>query len=171
VEILISEESIQARIAELARQIEAEYQGRHLTLIGVMTGSVMFLADLSRKIALPMQIRVIQAGSYHGGTQTSGMVSINEDFIPDVSGRDVIILDDILDTGHTIAALYDLVSQRGPNSVKTAFLLRKIGRQRIPFEPNYVGFEIPNRFVIGYGLDFDEQYRHLPHIAVLPEYD
>lgn len=171
VEILIPEDAIQNRIAELARQIENDYAGRPISLIGVMTGSVMLLADLARRIKSPTRVGVIQAGSYHGKSTTSGALLINDAFIPDVAGRDVIILDDILDTGHTLAALFDLISQRGPNSIKTGVLLRKIGRQVVPFEPEYVGFEIPNRFVIGYGLDFDDEYRHLPHIAVLPEYD
>ena len=169
VEILISEEQIQARIAQLARQIEQEYQGRPLSLIGVMTGSLMLLADLARSISIPTRVGVIQAGSYRGATTVAGALFINDSFLPDVSGRDVILIDDILDTGHTLSALRDLIAQRGPNSIKTAVLLRKIGRQIIPIEPDYAGFTIPDRFVIGYGLDFNDDYRHLPYIGVLPE--
>lgn len=168
-EILISEEQIQDRIAQLARQIEQEYQGRPLSLIGVMTGSLMLLADLARSIRIPTRVGVIQAGSYRGATTVAGALFINESFLPDVSGRDVILIDDILDTGHTLSALRDLIAQRGPNSIKTAVLLRKIGRQIVPIEPDYAGFTIPDRFVIGYGLDFNDDYRHLPYIGVLPE--
>ena len=168
-DILITEAEIQARVAELARTIEAEYQGRPLSLIGVMTGSLMLLADLARSISIPTRVGVIQAGSYRGATTVAGALYINESFLPDVAGRDVIILDDILDTGHTLSALRDLIAQRGPNSIKTAVLLRKIGRQVVPIEPDYVGFPIPNRFVIGYGLDFNDDYRHLPYIGVLDE--
>lgn len=168
-EILITQEQIQSRIAELARSIEADYEGRPLSLIGVMTGSLMLLADLARSIQLPSRVGVIQAGSYRGSTTVGGALYINDTFLPDVAGRDVIILDDILDTGHTLSALKDLIAQRGPNSIRTGVLLRKIGRQVVPIEPDYTGFEIPNRFVIGYGLDFNDDYRHLPHIGVLAE--
>lgn len=168
-ETLISEEQIQARVAELARQIETEYEGRPLSLIGVMTGSLMLLADLARSIRIPTRVGVIQAGSYRGATTVAGALYINDSFLPDVAGRDVIILDDILDTGHTLSALRELIAQRGPNSIKTAVLLRKIGRQIVPIEPDYTGFPIPNRFVIGYGLDYNDDYRHLPYIGVLDE--
>lgn len=169
VEILIESEKIKSRISELAQQIESDYDDRPLILIGVMTGSLMLLADLARSIRIPARIGVIQAGSYKGAVTQAGALMINDSFVPDVAGRDVIILDDILDTGHTLSALVDLIAQRGPSSVKTLVLLRKVGRQIIPIEPDYVGFEIPNRFVIGYGLDYDDEYRHLPHVAVLPE--
>lgn len=168
-EILITEDQIRKRVADLAHQIETDYQGKPLTLVGVMTGSLMLLADLARQIQMPTRVGVIQAGSYRGATTTAGALYINETFVPDVSGRDIIILDDILDTGHTLSALCDLLTQRGPNSIRTAVLLRKIGRQTVPIEPDYVGFEIPDRFVIGYGLDYNDDYRHLPYIGVLPE--
>lgn len=167
-EILITAEQIQKRVAELARQIESDYAGKPVSLIGVMTGSLMLLADLARSIQIPTRVGVIQANSYRGATTTAGALYINDTFIPDVSGRDVIILDDILDTGHTLTALLDLLTQRGPNSIKTGVLLRKMGRQMVPVEPDYVGFEIPDRFVIGYGLDYNDDYRHLPFIGVLP---
>lgn len=168
-EILISAEQIQARVAELARILEADYAGKPVSLIGVMTGSLMLLADLARSMHIPIRVGVIQAGSYRGATTTAGALYVNDTFVPDVTGRDVIIVDDILDTGHTLSALCDLMAQRGPNSIRTAVLLRKIGRQIVPIEPDYIGFEIPDRFVIGYGLDFDDDYRHLPYIGVLPD--
>lgn len=168
-ETLISEEKIQSRVLELAREIENDYQGRPLSLIGVMTGSLMLLADLARSIRIPLRVGVIQAGSYRGATTVGGALYINDTFLPDIAGRDVIILDDILDTGHTLSALRDLMAQRGPNSIKTAVLLRKIGRQIVQIDPDYTGFEIPNRFVIGYGLDFNDEYRHLPYIGMLAE--
>jgi len=169
VEILIDSDRIQSRVAELARLIEKDYEDRPLTIIGVMTGSLMLLADLARSIRIPSRVGVIQAGSYRGKSTDAGALLINDMFIPDVSGRDVIILDDILDTGHTLSALCDLIAQRGPASIRTAVLLRKIGRQIVPFEPDYVGFEIPNRFVVGYGLDFDDDFRHLPYIGILSD--
>jgi len=169
VEVLIDSDTIQSRVAELAKVIERDYENRPLTLIGVMTGSMMLLADLARSIRIPARIAVIQAGSYKGAVTEAGALLINDAFVPEVAGRDVIILDDILDTGHTLSALVDLIAQRGPSSVKTLVLLRKIGRQVVAIDPDYVGFEIPNRFVIGYGLDYDDDYRHLPHVAVLPE--
>lgn len=169
VDILIDSDTIRDRVAELARTIEKDYENRPLSLIGVMTGSLMILADLARSIRIPARIGVIQAGSYKGPVTEAGVLVVNDTFVPDVAGRDVVILDDILDTGHTLSALVDLIAQRGPASIRTAVLLRKIGRQMVPFEPDYIGFEIPNRFVVGYGLDYDDDYRHLPYVAVLPE--
>ena len=167
VEILIQEAEIRARVAELGRQIAADYQGKPLTIVAVLTGSLIVLADLIRRIEIPLRVALIQASSYKGATTTARSLLINESFAPDVTGRDVLLLDDILDTGHTLATLVHRMSERGALSVRTAVLLRKIGRQEVPIEPDYCGFTIPDQFVVGYGLDYDDDYRHLPYVGVL----
>jgi hypoxanthine phosphoribosyltransferase len=167
VEILLSEDQIQARVKALGRQIEADYQGKPLTIVAVLTGSLILLADLIRQIGLPLRVALLQASSYKGAATSRGALIINEAFAPDVAGRDVLLLDDILDTGHTLFTLVHRMTDRGALSVRTAVLLRKIGRQQVHIEPDYCGFLIPDAFVVGYGLDYDDDYRHLPYIAVL----
>jgi hypoxanthine phosphoribosyltransferase len=167
VEILIREPEIHARVAEMGRQIEADYQGKPLTIVAILTGSLILLADLIRTIQIPLRVALIQASSYKGATTTAGALIINEAFAPDVAGRDVLLLDDILDTGHTLATLVHRMSDRGALSVRTAVLLRKLGRLQVHIEPDYCGFTIPDAFVVGYGLDYNDDYRHLPYVAVL----
>ncbi len=167
-EILISEAEILQRVKQLGNQIEADYQGKPLTIVAVLTGSLILLADLIRQIQLPLRVALLQASSYKGKTTEGGVLLINEAFAPDVQGRDVLLLDDILDTGHTLATLVERMKDRGALSVKTAVLLRKVGRQEVHLEPDYCGFTIPNAFVVGYGLDYDDDYRHLPYVGVLP---
>ncbi len=167
-EILITEAQIQERIRVLGKQIEADYAGRPLTIVAILTGSLIVLADLIRQIEIPLRVALLQASSYKGATTSAGALIINESFAPDVSGRDVLLLDDILDTGHTLSTLVHRMSDRGALRVRTAVLLRKLGRQEVALEPDYTGFEIPDAFVVGYGLDFDDDYRHLPFVAVLP---
>jgi hypoxanthine phosphoribosyltransferase len=169
VEILLTQDQIQDRVRQLGRQIEADYQGKPLTIVAVLTGSLILLADLIRQIHLPLRVALLQASSYKGATTSAGALIINEAFAPDVVGRDVLLLDDILDTGHTLNTLVHRMSDRGAMSVRTAVLLRKIGRQEVRLEPDYCGFTIPDKFVVGYGLDFDDDYRHLPYVAVLGE--
>ncbi|MGC8639128.1 MAG: hypoxanthine phosphoribosyltransferase [Isosphaeraceae bacterium] len=169
VQTLISESEIQQRVQELGRWIETDYRGRPLTIVAVLTGSLIMLADLVRRIGIPHRIALVQASSYRGATTTATTLVINESFAPDVAGRDVLLLDDILDTGSTLTALVRHLSDRGARSVRTAVLLRKIGRQEVPIEPDYCGFTIPNVFVVGYGLDFNDDYRHLPYVGVLNE--
>ena len=169
VEILIQEAEIQERVRALGRQIEADYRGKPLTIVAVLTGSLIMLADLVRRIGIPHRIALIQASSYRGASTTATTLVINESFAPDVADRDVLLLDDILDTGATLSALIRHLADRGARSVRTAVLLRKIGRQEIPLDPDYCGFTIPNEFVVGYGLDFNDDYRHLPYVGVLKE--
>jgi hypoxanthine phosphoribosyltransferase len=166
--ILIPAERIQQRIVELARQIQAEYQDRPITIIGVLTGSLMFLADLVRHLDLPLRIGLIQASSYRGATTRPGELHVQPELLPDIRGRHVLLLDDILDTGQTLAYLVPYLRQLEPISVRVAVLLRKQGRQQVSLQPDYVGFEIPDAFVIGYGLDYNDEYRHLPYVALLP---
>jgi len=167
VELLISEVQIQDRLREMGREIENDYRDKPLTIVAVLTGSLIALADLVRQIRIPLRIALVQASSYRGATTTATTLVINEAFAPDVTGRDVLLLDDILDTGHTLAALVQHIEDRGAASVRTAVLLRKIGRQIVPLEPNYCGFVIPDTFVVGYGLDYNDDYRHLPYVGVL----
>jgi hypoxanthine phosphoribosyltransferase len=167
--ILLTEAQIQERVRQLGRQIEADYQGKPLTIVAVLTGSLILLADLIRQIHLPLRVALLQASSYKGTATNAGALIVNEAFVPDIAGRDVLLLDDILDTGHTLATLVRRMTDRGALSVRTAVLLRKIDRQEVPIEPDYCGFTIPDAFVVGYGLDYNDDYRHLPHVAVLDE--
>lgn len=168
-EVLISEDQIRARVVELGRRIEQDYRDKPLMIVAVLTGSLVLLADLIRRVGIPHRVGLLQASSYKGSTTRAGALVINETFAPDVAGRDVLLLDDILDTGRTLATLVDHMRDRGAKSVRTLVLLRKIGRQEVEIEPDYCGFTIPNAFVVGYGLDYDDEYRHLPHVAVLDE--
>jgi hypoxanthine phosphoribosyltransferase len=164
---LIPAERIQERVAELARQIADDYQGRPLTIVGVLTGSLMFLADLVRHLDLPLRLGFIQASSYRGATTLAGRLHVHPELLPDVRGRHVLLLDDILDTGQTLHHLMEHLRGLGVASLRVAVLLRKHGRQQLPVEPDYCGFDIPDQFVVGYGLDYDDEYRHLPYVAVL----
>src|SRR5438132_13470837 len=167
-EILIPAERIQARVTELAQQISVDYHDRPITIVGVLTGSLIFLAALVRHLDLPLRIRLIQASSYRGTATAPGELHIQPELVPDVRGRHVLLIDDILDTGQTLASLSDHLRNLGVASLRVAVLLRKRGRQTVSFEPDYCGFDIPNAFVVGYGLDYNDEYRNLPYIAVLP---
>jgi hypoxanthine phosphoribosyltransferase len=164
---LITETAIQERVRALGQAIEQGYTGKPLTIVAVLTGSLILLADLVRQIGIPHRIALLQASSYRGATTTSTTLVVNASFAPDVSGRDVLLLDDILDTGQTLSALVRHVADRGARSVRTAVLLRKIGRQTVPLEPDYCGFTIPDAFVVGYGLDYNDDFRHLPNVGIL----
>jgi hypoxanthine phosphoribosyltransferase len=167
--VLITAQEIEKRVDELAREIAAAY-GPHepITIVGVLTGCLVFLADLIRRLDLPLRITLIQASSYRGATTTAGELRILPEMLLDLKDRHVLLLDDILDTGQTISKLTDKLRELGPRSLKVAVMLRKLGRQQVPFEPEFCGFEIPDEFVIGYGLDYNDEYRHLPFIGVLP---
>jgi hypoxanthine phosphoribosyltransferase len=167
-DILLTADRIQERVAEMARQIALDYRDRPVTIVGVLTGSLMFLADLVRHLDLPLRIGLIQASSYRGATTTAGKLYVHPDLLPDVRGRHILLLDDILDTGQTLGYLVEHLRQLGVLSIKVAVLLRKQGRQQVKLEPDYCGFDIPDAFVVGYGLDYNDEYRHLPYLAVLP---
>lgn len=168
-QIRITAEQIQNRVAELARQIAVDYHDRPVTIIGVLTGSLMFLADLVRHLDHPLRIGVIQASSYRGTMTTPGKLVVQPELLPDVKGRHVLLLDDILDTGQTLGYLVKQLRDLGATTLRVAVLLRKQGRQQVPLEPDYCGFDIPDEFVVGYGLDYNDEYRHLPFVAVLPQ--
>jgi hypoxanthine phosphoribosyltransferase len=166
---LLGDNEIREGVRRLGREIQAFYGQRPLTIVGVMTGSVMFLADLLRELAMPLRVGVIQARSYRNSR--AGKLVVNADFMPHIAGRDVLIVDDIFDTGQTLFELTEQIDHMQPRSVRLAVLLTKQGRKRFGMEPDHAGFEIPNEFVVGYGLDYRDAYRHLPYIAILEEPD
>ncbi len=168
---LLTAEEIALRVSELGEQITSDFHDEPLTVIGVLTGSLIFLADLVRKIETPTQIGLIQASSYRGTATRPGELSVDFSLLPDVNGRSVLLVDDILDTGRTLERLVDHLHGQGPKSLKTSVLLWKQERTEIDIKPDYVGFQIPDEFVVGYGLDYADQFRHLPHIAVLEDDD
>ncbi len=166
-EILISEEQIRSRIAELARAIEADYADTDVLLVGVLKGAVMVMADLARELKIPVTMDWMAVSSYGSGTQSSGVVRILKDLDTDLSGRTVLIVEDIIDSGLTLSWLLSNLNSRGPASVEICTLLRKPEAARVDIDVKYVGFEIPNRFVVGYGLDYDEKYRNLRGVGIL----
>ena len=166
-EILISEEQIQTRIAELARAIEADYAGTDVLLVGVLKGAVMVMADLARELRIPVTMDWMAVSSYGSGTASSGVVRILKDLDTDLSGRTVLIVEDIIDSGLTLSWLLANLNSRGPASVEICTLLRKPEAARVDISVKYVGFEIPNQFVVGYGLDYDEKYRNLRGVGIL----
>jgi hypoxanthine phosphoribosyltransferase len=168
--VLISADSIRERVRQLAAQISADYRNQPVTILGVLTGSLIFLADLVRQLDLPLRIALIQASSYRGPATSPGQLHVQPELIPDVRGRHVLLLDDILDTGQTLSCLVTELRALQTKSLRVVVLLRKHGRQRVPVELDYCGFEIPDSFVVGYGLDFNDEYRQLPYIAVLPDH-
>ncbi len=165
--ILVSENEIDERVSELAEQITKDYEGKNLFVIGVLKGSFIFMADLVRKIQLPCQIDFMAVSSYGGNTKTTGAVKITKDLNADIEGKDVLIVEDILDSGRTLNYLINYFRNRHPASVRICTLLDKPERREVPLTADYSGFDIPNRFVVGYGLDYDERYRNLPYIGVL----
>ena len=166
VEVFISEERLRARVAELGRQIRADHADKPLTLVGVLKGSFVFLADLARAIDLPMEIEFIGASSYEGSA-TTGEVRITRDLSRPVEGRHVVLVEDILDTGLTLKYLLKNLASRRPKSLEVVALLSKEGKQRVPIQCKYVGFYVADEFVVGYGLDYAEKYRNLPYVGVL----
>jgi hypoxanthine phosphoribosyltransferase len=164
--VLFDEPAINRRLDELAQQISNDYRNRELTVIAVLNGSLMFMADLLRRIPLALKWDCLSVASYHGKAQTSGEVIFKQVALPDVAGRDVLILDDILDSGHTLAAIRDKLEAANPRSIRVCVLLSKRKQRARDVEPDYVGFEIEDEFVVGYGLDFMERYRKLPYIGV-----
>ena len=166
-EILISEDELQARIRELGRELSEEYAGRELLLVGVLKGAVFFLSDLMRTLTVPCEIDFMAISSYGASTDSSGVVSILKDLDINIEGRHVLVVEDIVDSGLTLSYLMRNLESRGPATLEVCALLTKPARREIDVQVRYVGFEIPNRFVIGYGLDFAERYRNLPYVGIL----
>lgn len=168
-EVLITKEQIADRIAELGAQISQDFEGKELVMIGILRGALVFLSDLSRAVEIPHSYDMVGASSYGSATTSSGRVQITKDVEVDLHGRHVIIIEDIYDSGRTLAAIRDLLRVHHPAEIKIASFLFKQGveNRAVDIELDYTGFEIPNKFVVGYGLDFDERYRNLPFVGVL----
>ncbi len=169
-EILIDAETLQARIRELGREVTADYEGKELLLVGVLKGAVFFMADLMRAIDVPCEIDFMAISSYGASTDSSGVVRILKDLDINIEGRHVLVIEDIIDSGLTLSYLIRNLESREPATLEVCALLTKPDRREIDVDVRYVGFEIPNRFVIGYGLDFAERYRNLPYVGVLHDH-
>ncbi|MDE3024054.1 MAG: hypoxanthine phosphoribosyltransferase [Acidobacteriota bacterium] len=166
-EVLIEADALQQRVAELGEEISADYAGRDLLLVGVLKGAVFFMADLMRHLAIPCEIDFMAISSYGDSTDSSGVVRILKDLDINIEGRHVLVVEDIIDSGLTLSYLIRNLEARAPATLEVCALLTKPERREIDVPVRYVGFEIPNRFVIGYGLDFAERYRNLPYVGVL----
>ena len=165
--VMLTQEELEARLAEMAAQIDADYAGRDLLLVGVLKGAVMVMADLSRHLHSPIEMDWMAVSSYGAGTSSSGVVRILKDLDTDLTGRNVLIVEDIIDSGLTLSWLLSNLRTRGAASVEIATLLRKPEAAKVEVEVRYVGFEIPSEFVVGYGLDYAEKYRNLPFVGTL----
>lgn len=163
--VLLSAEQVQQGVREMARQIEERYADQPLTMLGVMTGSLVLLADLMRLIDRPLRIGVVQASSYQGTQRRE--LTVNYDLMPDIAGRHVLLVDDIFDTGHTLQKTVTLLTKLNPQSLRSAVLLEKEGCREVGDQPDFSAFTIPDKFVVGYGLDYNDIYRNLPYIAAL----
>ena len=166
-EVLLTGEEVQARVAELGAQLAADYEGRDPVLVSVLKGSIIFLADLVRAMPIPLSIDLMEVSSYGTSTESSGQVRILKDLSTSIEGREVIVVEDIIDTGLTLNYLLRYLHDKGPASIRICCLLDKPARRLAPIEIDYRGFTIADRFVIGYGLDYGERYRNLPYIGVL----
>jgi hypoxanthine phosphoribosyltransferase len=168
-EILVTREDLQRRVGELGAEISRDYEGRDLVMVGVLKGAVMFIADLMRRLTVPCEIDFMAVSSYGSSTDSSGVVRILKDLDAPIEGRDVLIVEDIIDSGLTLQYLIRNLRARSPRSLEVCALLTKPERRRVDLPTRYVGFEIPNRFAIGYGLDHGQRYRNLDFVAVLDE--
>ena len=166
-EILVQADDLQRRVRELGEEISRDYEGRELLLVCVLKGAVFFLSDLMRHIRVPCEVDFMAVASYGDATDSSGVVRILKDLDAPIEGRDVLIVEDIVDSGLTLKYLLRNLGARNPASIEVCALLTKPARLKVALEPRYVGFEIPNRFVVGYGLDHAERYRNLPYVAAL----
>ena len=166
-EVLLTEEQIRARLAELSRLIEVDYAGEEVLLVGVLKGAVMVMADLARELKIPLNMDWMAVSSYGSGTRSSGVVRILKDLDTDLTGRRVLIVEDIIDSGLTLSWLLANLKSRGPASVEICALLRKPDAAKVQVDVKYVGFDIPNDFVVGYGLDYAERYRNLRSVGIL----
>ena len=166
-EVLFSEAQLAEKVAELGARISQDYAGKNPLIVSVLKGSYVFMADLTRQITIPCNIDFMAVSSYGTGTKTTGEVQIIKDIGSKIDGRDLIIVEDILDSGLTLSYIKELLASRGPASIKIATLLDKPSRRKANIQPDYEGFQVPDEFVVGYGLDYDEKYRNLPYVGVL----
>ena len=166
--VLVSEEELKAKVAELGAQISRDYAGKNLVLVSILKGSVVFMADLMRAVSIPCSIDFMVVSSYGGGNTTStGLVKIIKDLDADLTGKDLLIVEDILETSITLSKLVPVLKMRNPNSFRIKTIHSMPSRRMADIEPDYCGFEVPDEFVVGYGLDYDEKYRNLPYVGVL----
>lgn len=165
--VLISEEMLREKVSELAAQISSDYEGKDLVLVSILKGGFVFAADLCRAITIPAAIDFMVVSSYGASSKTSGVVKILKDLDKSVEGKDILIVEDILDSGVTLSYLKELLIQRGVSSIKICTILNKPSRRQANIQPDYLGFDIPDEFVVGYGLDYDEKYRNLPFVGIL----
>lgn len=165
--VLLSEDEIREKVRELGGKITADYKNSNLMLVTVLKGAVVFLADLMRQIDVPAEIDFMVVSSYGSGVKSSGVVKIVKDLDVPLAGMDILIVEDILDSGLTLSYIKELLESRGPRSIRIATLLDKPSRRKVDLQADYIGFSVPDEFVIGYGLDYDEKYRNLPYIGIL----
>lgn len=169
--IMIKENELNARVSELAEMINKDFGDRELVVIGVLKGCFVFMADLVKKLKADVRVYFMEISSYQSGTVSSGKITIKKDLDVDIEGKDVLIAEDIIDSGNTLSQLTEILKERKPNSIKVCTLLSKPARRQVEFEADYTGFEIEDKFIIGYGLDCAEQFRQLPYIAEVELYD
>ena len=167
IRVLVSEEDVDRRIEELGKQISEVYAGKQVHLICVLKGGVFFLCELAKRITIPVSLDFMSVGSYGDGTQSSGIVKITKDLDESLEGKEVLVVEDIIDSGNTLYYLLDVLKKRGPKSMRLCTLLDKPDRREKDVKVDYVGFEIPDEFVVGYGLDYAQKYRNLPYIGVV----
>ncbi|MGN0367786.1 MAG: hypoxanthine phosphoribosyltransferase [Wujia sp.] len=169
IEVMISEEQVEARIKEIAAQLSEEYAGKNLHIIGVLKGSVFFMCELAKHMTIPVTMDFMAVSSYGNDTKSSGIVKMVKDLDESIEGRDVLLVEDILDSGRTLSYLASILKKRNPESFKVVTLLDKPERRVVDMEPDITGFVVPDRFVVGYGLDCAQKYRNLPYIGVISE--
>ena len=166
-EILISEDSIKEKVKELGQRISKDYEGESVFLIGILKGSVPFMADLMREITIPVTMDFMAVSSYGNGTSSTGVVRILKDLDFEIKDKNIIIVEDIIDSGITLSYLVDYLKNRGPKNIEIAALLTKPERNKVKVDAKYIGYEVPDKFVVGYGLDYAEKYRNLPYVGIL----
>lgn len=167
VEVLINEEAVEARIKELAEQISKDYEGKDLHIICILKGSVFFTCELAKRITIPVTLDFMSVSSYGSDTKSSGVIKIAKDLDESILERDILVIEDIVDSGNTLSYLLDMLKNRQPKSMKLCTLLDKPDRRRKPVHVDYTGFQIPDEFVVGYGLDYAQKYRNLPYVGVV----
>lgn len=168
---LLSEDEIQAGVERLAGRLRADFEDRPLTIVGVLTGSLILLADLIRRLDNPLRVALIRASRGRAENRSRTALVIDDTLLPNLAGRDVLVVDDIFDTGHTLVEVVAQLAKHGPKSIRSAVLLRKTGRSDVAIEPDYIVFDIPDEFVVGYGLDYVDRFRNLPYVAALEPTD
>ena len=167
--VLIDEEVILRRLDTLDEKVLKDYEGEEILVVGILTGALVFMADLCRRLPVPLEIKTLSVASYHGGTESSGVVEFLDAKLPEVKGKRILLIDDILDTGRTLKAVKERLLEMGAKTVKTSVLLSKVKERAEEVEADYIGFEIGDEFVVGYGLDYQGRYRNLPYVGVLKE--